>query len=139
MCVWFYMRHYLNLRILYSILTEFATIGPYELNWETQQYKCWLAQIITFGLLSALQAVNMFWGFLVVRIAYRMVVLKVAEDERSEYETDEEEEMERQKLIQEDKEEEMNGKANGLVNGVNGKAMLDVPANGPAQGMRLRS
>ena len=33
-------------------------IGPYELNWETEQYKCWIAQYITFGLLASLQAEN---------------------------------------------------------------------------------
>jgi acyl-CoA-dependent ceramide synthase len=37
--VWVYARHYLNLRILYSILTEFRTVGPFFLNWETGYYK----------------------------------------------------------------------------------------------------
>jgi len=82
MCVWIYMRHYLNLRILWSVLNEFVTVGPYELNWETQQYKCWISQYITFGLLSALQALNLFWLFYILRIAYRFVVYRVAEDER---------------------------------------------------------
>ncbi|KAF2272489.1 longevity assurance proteins LAG1/LAC1 [Westerdykella ornata] len=91
MGVWFYLRHWINLRILYSILTEFATVGPFELNWETQQYKCWISQYITFALLAALQAVNLFWWFYICRIAYRMVVWNIQEDDRSEYEESEDE------------------------------------------------
>jgi len=86
MCAWGYLRHFINLKILYSVLTEFTTVGPYELNWETQQYKCWLAQYIAFSLLAALQAVNLFWWFLICRIAYRFVTKSNLEDERSEYE-----------------------------------------------------
>jgi len=85
MSAWAYLRHYLNLKILYSVLTEFTTVGPYELNWETQQYKCWIAQYITFALLASLQAVNIFWFFLIGRIAWRFVFDDRLEDERSEY------------------------------------------------------
>ncbi|KAF5095793.1 hypothetical protein D0Z03_001753 [Geotrichum reessii] len=94
MSVWIYTRHYLNLCILYSILTEFRTVGPYELNWETQQYKCWISQIITFLLLLALQLVNAYWLFLIVRIAYRFVFSGVQKDERSDDEEEEELEIE---------------------------------------------
>jgi acyl-CoA-dependent ceramide synthase len=97
MCVWGYLRHYINLKILYSILTEFATVGPFELNWETQQYKCWISQYITFALLASLQAVNLFWWFFICRIAYRFVLFKTAEDDRSEYEPTDEEVEEREK------------------------------------------
>jgi acyl-CoA-dependent ceramide synthase len=54
------------------------------LDWDTQQYKCWISQWITFGLLAALQSLNLFWLYLIVRVAYRFAVQKVAEDERSE-------------------------------------------------------
>lgn len=89
MGVWIYMRHYLNLKILYSILTEFRTIGPYELDWETGQFKCLLSNVITFSLLAALQALNLFWLFFIVRIAYRIVVHNVVDDDRSEAEESE--------------------------------------------------
>ena len=62
---------------------EFQTIGPYELNWDTQQYKCWLSQWITSALLSILQAVNIFWYFLIIRIAIRYVSKGDAKDTRS--------------------------------------------------------
>ena len=47
--VWIYLRHYINLQILWSVLTEFRTVGDFELNWITQQYKCWISQPITFS------------------------------------------------------------------------------------------
>ncbi|KAE8152889.1 TLC domain-containing protein [Aspergillus avenaceus] len=92
--MWIYCRHYLNLKILWAVLTEFRTVGPYELNWETQQYKCWISQIITFALLASLQAVNLFWLFLILRILKNYIFNSVRKDERSEDEDTEEEEPE---------------------------------------------
>ena len=89
--VWVYMRHYINIKIIWSIFTEFKTVGPFELNWETQQYKCWIAQVISSSLLASLQALNLFWLFFILRIAYRFVVDKDAQDDRSDNEEDEEE------------------------------------------------
>jgi acyl-CoA-dependent ceramide synthase len=114
MCVWAYLRHYLNLKILYSILTTFKTVGPFELNWETQQYKCWIAQYITFALLASLQAVNLFWFFLICRIAVRFILYKTADDDRSEYEPSEEEAEERKRELKEEFNETANG-AQGLL------------------------
>jgi len=106
MVIWGYTRHYINLKIIYSILTTFKTVGPFELNWETQQYKCWISQYITFALLASLQAVNLFWWFFICRIAYRFVVYKDADDDRSEYAPTDEETEEKEKLIKEDLEVE---------------------------------
>ncbi|KAF2179728.1 longevity assurance proteins LAG1/LAC1 [Zopfia rhizophila CBS 207.26] len=131
LCIWAYLRHYLNLKILYSVLTEFPTVGPFELNWETQQYKCWISQAITFALLAALQALNLFWFFLLCRMGYRFVASwgQVAEDERSEYE-DSEEEIE---------DEKKSGKTGGdTASGAAGALKLDgaaAKANGEANGM----
>lgn len=111
MCVWGYLRHYINLRILWSILTTFKTVGSFDLNWETQQYKCWISQYITFALLASLQAVNLFWWFFICRIAYRFVVYKTADDDRSEYEPSDEEDAQRQQELKEMK-KELNGTAN---------------------------
>lgn len=70
---------------------KFATVGDFTLNWDTQQYKCWISQWITFSLLAALQSVNLFWLFLILRIAFRIVTTGEERDERSEDEEDEEE------------------------------------------------
>lgn len=88
--VWVYFRHYINLKILWSILTEFRTVGEWELNWDTQQYKCWISQPIVFTLIFALQLVNAFWLFLILRILYRYTIAGVAEDDRSDDEDEEE-------------------------------------------------
>lgn len=66
-------------------------MGPFDLNWETQQYKCRLSQVITFMLLACLQAVNCFWLFLILRIAKKYLLTSVAADERSDDEDEGEE------------------------------------------------
>ncbi|KAJ5934719.1 hypothetical protein N7466_004266 [Penicillium verhagenii] len=80
---WIYLRHYLNLHILYSLLTEFRTIGPYELNWETQQYKCWISNIITFALLAMLQSLNLFWLYCLGRSSWKFITTGEKKDDRS--------------------------------------------------------
>lgn len=92
MGIWIYSRHYLNIKVLYSVLTEFSTVGDFTLNWETEQYKCWISQYITFGLLFALQLVNIYWLFLIFRIAWRYVFQNITKDDRSDDEEEEEEE-----------------------------------------------
>lgn len=94
---WIYFRHYLNLKVLYSVLTTFRTVGPFELNWETQQYKCTLSQVIVFALIFALQLVNAYWLYLILRILYRYVVGNGVEDVRSDEEEEGEEEKEKEK------------------------------------------
>ncbi|KAK5200047.1 sphingosine N-acyltransferase lag1 [Exophiala xenobiotica] len=127
MIVWIYMRHYINLRILWATLTEFRTVGPYELNWETQQYKCWISQVITFSLLACLQAVNLFWLFLILRIAKNFVLQRPVADERSDAE-DEEDELDR---VEDSKDVKMNGtKPVVLING--------VPLEGESTAQRVR-
>jgi len=98
MGTWIYLRHWINWRILWATLTEFRTVGPFDLNWETQQYKCWISQYITFGLLAALQAVNLFWLYLILRIAKNFVFSSTLEDERSEDEDDDEDRDPRQNI-----------------------------------------
>ncbi len=93
---WVYLRHYLNLRILLSEFYEFKTVGPYELNWEMEQYKCALSHYISLVLLASLQSLNLFWLWAILRIAYRFVFLNIVEDDRSD--NDENELLEEQRL-----------------------------------------
>lgn len=90
--VWMYLRHYLNLRILYSMLpgAEFSTVGPYTLDWDAEQYKCPLANIIAYSLLMSLQLLNLFWLYCLLRSAYRLVFLGIAKDDRSDAEEEKE-------------------------------------------------
>ena len=68
---------------------EFKTVGPYILNWETEQYKCELSHWISTILLGGLQALNLYWGFLILRVAWRFGVKGELADERSEDEDEE--------------------------------------------------
>lgn len=87
--VWIYLRHFQNLRIIYSIFNEFGTVGPYQLDWAAGQFKCLLSRIISSTLLGTLQSLNLFWLFFILRIAYRFVVQGVADDDRSDNEESE--------------------------------------------------
>ncbi|KAI4136890.1 MAG: hypothetical protein L6R39_007574 [Caloplaca ligustica] len=88
--IWVYLRHYINIVILHSITTTFATIGPFDLDWETQQYKCWISQYITFALLAFLQAINIFWLYFIVRVAVRVFRGGEKKDDRSDEEDEDE-------------------------------------------------
>ncbi|KAI0148357.1 TLC domain-containing protein [Xylariaceae sp. FL1272] len=94
--MWVYLRHYINLKILYSITNEFKSIGPFVLNWETEQYKCEISQVITFSLLAALQALNLFWLYCLLRSAYKFVWLGIAKDDREDDDDDEQPEKKEQ-------------------------------------------
>ncbi|KOG98310.1 sphingosine N-acyltransferase LAC1 [Saccharomyces eubayanus] len=87
---WIYLRHYINLKILWSVLTQFRTEGNYVLNFATQQYKCWISLPIVFVLIGALQLVNLYWLFLIFRVLYRILWRGVLIDDRSDSESEEE-------------------------------------------------
>ncbi|CAL9730737.1 ceramide synthase Lac1p [Monosporozyma unispora] len=94
MFTWIYLRHVINIKILWSVLTEFRTVGEYRLNFAVQQYKCWISLIIVFLLIFALQLVNLYWLFLIFRILYRLLFKGIQADERSEAEEDDDDEEE---------------------------------------------
>jgi very-long-chain ceramide synthase len=119
--IWVYLRHYINLRILWATLTEFKTVGPFELNWETQQYKCWISQYITFSLLACLQAVNLFWLFLILRIAKNFVFTSVGKDERSDDEDEDSDEEVKEEEAQKSLEGKTGMKSDKPILLVNGK------------------
>lgn len=99
------------------MLTSFSTIGPYELDWNAGQYKCWIAQYITFGLLAILQSINIFWLFFILRIAWNVVFKHEEKDVRSDDEDDEVEEGgEKEKRKIGPVPGKMNGKVNGSAN-----------------------
>lgn len=88
--VWIYMRHYINLKILWSVLTEFKTVGSFQLDFKNQQYKCFISQPIVFVLILALQLVNIYWLLLLFRILWRFIISGEQKDERSDDEEEEE-------------------------------------------------
>ncbi|KAF3930713.1 hypothetical protein ABW19_dt0209026 [Dactylella cylindrospora] len=87
-CSWVYLRHYHNLWILWSVFYEMPYIGEYRLDWDAPFYKCTLAKTVITILLTGLQLVNIFWLYLVLRVAYRYVFSDHLNDVRSEDEDD---------------------------------------------------
>ncbi|KAF8465329.1 TLC domain-containing protein [Kalaharituber pfeilii] len=77
---WIYCRHYINILILKSVLFEMRTVGEWgNIDWSRGFFKCPLAQNITFGLLASLQALNLFWLYLIFKVARRYVWPKQGE------------------------------------------------------------
>lgn len=62
--------------------------------------------------MASLQAINLFWFFLICRIAVRFILYKTADDDRSEYDPSEEETEERKRELN-NLREELNDTANG--------------------------
>lgn len=92
--VWTYFRHYLNLKMLYSVWTEFNLIPEFAKQWSPEDgvwLPYWMRYQI-FAPLVLLQIVNVFWYFLIWRILVRAVLSSKLDDERSDDEEDEKEE-----------------------------------------------
>jgi acyl-CoA-dependent ceramide synthase len=90
--VWIYMRHYINLGIMAGLFNEFKNVGPWFMDWDAGYYKSRFAQSVAVTLLGSLQAMNLFWLWLIMRIAKRFVMSGYTEavDERSEDEEEQE-------------------------------------------------
>jgi len=85
---WIYTRHYLGLIILKSVATEFRTVGLWVLDWDKEWYKCWISQYITLGLLSIIQILDLYWLFLILRIAVRIARGGEQKDDREDIDED---------------------------------------------------
>ncbi|KAJ7721214.1 TLC domain-containing protein [Mycena metata] len=113
---WGYFRHYLNLLILWSVWFQFEEYIPSP---ETFPPHVWHT---AFAALVLLQALNLFWGYLIVRIVVRVVTTSKAADVRSDDEDEGEDEpehaepeRERRRKGGEDERERRRGNGNGSV------------------------
>ncbi|TEB35652.1 longevity assurance proteins LAG1 LAC1 [Coprinellus micaceus] len=93
--VWSYFRHYLNLKILWSVWFDCYKLVPAwtkTWDWNAGVYMVsWLPPLV-FLSIAALQVLNLFWYWLMLRILVRAIITKTADDERSEDEDDGEDE-----------------------------------------------
>ncbi|GAA6064744.1 hypothetical protein JCM10212_001596 [Sporobolomyces blumeae] len=106
--VWHYMRHYLNLKILWSVWNEYDLIPSEWRSFVTSERGWWLAKGLgtgeipawmkyhIFAPILALQLVNTFWSYLIWRILFRMLSGNNARDVREEGEDEEEERQQQQ-------------------------------------------
>jgi len=83
--IWTYFRHWLNLRMLWSVWTEFELI-PASARFFHPRDGVWMAgwmQYQIFIPMLLLLCLNFFWYFLMCRILYRAVFGGVISDDRS--------------------------------------------------------
>jgi acyl-CoA-dependent ceramide synthase len=89
--VWTYLRHYLNLLILWSIISQWDLLPEWTKVWSPEQ-GVWLADWMRwqmFGPILVLQAVNIYWYFLIWRVLLRALFgTRALEDDRSDDEGD---------------------------------------------------
>ncbi|KAJ7182868.1 longevity assurance proteins LAG1/LAC1 [Mycena crocata] len=91
--VWTYFRHYLSLRIIYSVFFEFKQIPKHAQIFSPSQglYMApWMRDQMG-GALCVLQLLNAYWYFLILRIAYRGIMTRETNDSRSDSEDEEDE------------------------------------------------
>ncbi|RDB22598.1 Sphingosine N-acyltransferase lac1 [Hypsizygus marmoreus] len=91
--VWSYFRHYLNLRILWSVWYELDLAPDYAKVWNSAEgvyIPEWIPLQI-FIPLALLQLLNLFWYYLMMRILVRTIVTRETDDDRSDDEDDGEE------------------------------------------------
>jgi len=84
--VWTYFRHYLNIRILWSVWYELLPLIPdhaKQWNWSMGVYMAPWMRYQVFIPLVLLQFLNLFWYYLMVRILYRAVFSEQFSDDRS--------------------------------------------------------
>ncbi|KAI0353633.1 longevity assurance proteins LAG1/LAC1 [Trametes cingulata] len=73
LCIWTYFRHWLNWVILYSVWTEFDLMPETSKRWSPQDgvWMVWWMKYQIFVPLFLLQLLNIFWYFLILRLAWR--------------------------------------------------------------------
>jgi len=88
--IWTYLRHYLNLYMLYSVYYDFDLIPQWARRWSPEE-GVWMVSWMRWQIfipMFLLQLVNLFWYFLILRIMYRALTKKELADERSDDEDD---------------------------------------------------
>jgi acyl-CoA-dependent ceramide synthase len=96
--VWAYFRHWLNLVILRSVWTQYELIPESSRVWSPKE-GAWMPVWVKhqmFLAIGALQVLNLFWFYLILRILVRAILTAEATDERSDDEGDGESENKKQ-------------------------------------------
>ncbi|KZO93741.1 longevity assurance proteins LAG1/LAC1 [Calocera viscosa TUFC12733] len=84
-CIWTYMRHWLNWKILWSVWNEFDLVVPENRHWDPPR-GVWLAPWLRYQIfipIAMLQVLMFFWSFLMWRILYRTIAGNALADDRS--------------------------------------------------------
>jgi len=83
--IWSYFRHWINFLILWSVWAELELLPVHGRQWNPSEgvYLAWWMRWQMLLGLGALQVLNLFWYFLILRILVRTIVTKETTDERS--------------------------------------------------------
>ncbi|KAJ7863665.1 TLC domain-containing protein [Mycena leptocephala] len=90
--VWIYFRHYISIWILWSLQYEFHLVPEYAQIFAPLQglYMApWMRDQMFYSL-CILQALNLFWLFLILRVVVRTILTAETEDDRSDAEEEDE-------------------------------------------------
>jgi len=84
-CVWTYLRHYLNIVILWSVWTQFDLVPEHAKSFAPRDgvWMAWWMRYQIFIPIFLLQLVNLFWYVLIWRVLIRALFFKKLADERS--------------------------------------------------------
>ncbi|KAF8138416.1 TLC domain-containing protein [Boletus edulis] len=90
LCIWTYFRHYLNIVMLWSVWYQYDLVPEANRVWrpEAGVWLVWWMKHQIFLLLLMLQILNLFWYYLILRIALRSLKPSTMTDDRSDDEDD---------------------------------------------------
>jgi len=91
--VWTYLRHWLNLLMLYSVWTDFDKMPEWTKVWNPSE-GVWMVSWMKYQIFTPmlfLQGVNLFWYVFIWRILLRAIFTAELEDERSDDEGEDDE------------------------------------------------
>ncbi|KAI0092015.1 longevity assurance proteins LAG1 LAC1 [Irpex rosettiformis] len=92
--IWTYFRHYLNIVMLWSVWTQFDLMPETSKRWSPEDgvWMIWWMKYQIFAPIFLLHLLNLFWYYLIIRIAHRAIVdAKGTTDIRSDDEDDDDE------------------------------------------------
>jgi very-long-chain ceramide synthase len=90
---WIYFRHFIGSITFWTLLTKYRPAITRAYHWENEQWKAATLHGVVVGLFGALQLLNIYWLYLILRVAAKAASGKIPKDER---ESDGEEENEKE-------------------------------------------